>query len=297
MKKQIVFIESSPVDMTAKMAYTLRKKGYETVLVTLTGETEKPLLKKAYDKRYTFDFKFFKINLKNLFPIMFFTVKKIRTLFTILFRMIALEPYVVIARANPSWLCSFAIKFFRRYPIIYFPYDIRSFCYLTREEANREGVQNFELNAERYCYEHADGIIHKGSDDELSFLDNSVLDRKPSIKSPVIHFLPYCQEEQFANIPSKKLSSKDKEMHFVHPGSIDKSERWLKPVIEITNQKIHVHLYIKTANLTKEETLREVSEGNKLFEEISKSKYFHLHEPVEQDMLAKEIIDRTVTGW
>ena len=34
----------------------------------------------------------------------------------------------------------------------------------------KNGRKKYEIDAERYCFENADGIMHKGSEDELSHL-------------------------------------------------------------------------------------------------------------------------------
>ena len=59
-RKQIVMVEAAPNYMGAKMALALREKGYETTLISISGDTEEEFLKKAYSKRICFDFKYFK---------------------------------------------------------------------------------------------------------------------------------------------------------------------------------------------------------------------------------------------
>jgi UDP-N-acetylglucosamine:LPS N-acetylglucosamine transferase len=129
MKKQIVFIENGPSEMLAKVAYILKKKGYETVLVSITGDLENDFLKDSYNKRVSFDFRYFKLNFKNLPKIFAYGFKKIKPITKSLFTIITLRPCIVLARSNPSWMCA-AFKFiFKKYPFIYFPYDIRSSAY------------------------------------------------------------------------------------------------------------------------------------------------------------------------
>ena len=65
-------------------------------------------------------------------------------------------------------------------------------------------------------FENSDGIIHKGSPDELNpeYVNDRVLG--PNIKLPKfkLSFPPYCSMDFIVPINNKKLSKKDKERSY-----------------------------------------------------------------------------------
>ncbi len=287
-KKQIVIVEAGASDAVTKIANALKKKGYETFLISLAiGGVESSFLKESYSKVISIDFKFFKINLPNLPKIFFYSIKKIPKILSALYEIKKLKPYVVIARATPNWMCVLIKKYFKKYPFIYFPFDIRSFCYDDLREAVFKGIPKFEIASERYCFKNSDGIIHKGSEDELEYLKEKVLGEKIKVKCPDIFFFPYCLEEFMVN-PNKKekLSAKDKNIHIVYVGHVPTDETYLEGIQKIVDQKIDFHLYSKTVGLTKKEDKERI--GDKI-EKLLKNKFLHFHEPVKQKELAKEI--------
>nr|QBM01196.1 hypothetical protein [uncultured archaeon] len=284
-KKQIVVIGSGIPDMISKMAIGLRKKGHETIFISLVKNQETDFLKKAYDRIISFDVKFYKINLFNLPRIFLYGIKKSFKILKLFSEIKKLRPFVVISVATPNWLCFLARKYFKNYPFVYFPFDIRSFSYKDRKEALSFGIPNFELNAEKYCFKNADGIIHKGGEDELNFLNDQVLGEKIKIKCPAINIFPYCLRELMVAVNGKnKLSRENKEIHIVYVGHIPLDETWSRGMEAITKQGIYLHLYGKTANLTKEEDSKRV-EG--LYP--SNNKFLCIHEQVPQENLSKEV--------
>ena len=95
--------------------------------------------------------------------------------------------------------------------MIYFPYDIRANEYATKEIAKKvRGIPNFEIKAERFCFENADGIMHKGAPNELKYLNGRMLGDNLKICPLDISFLPYCSKEFIIPINKNKLSKKDK---------------------------------------------------------------------------------------
>jgi hypothetical protein len=281
--KQIVIVESSPTDMMAKTSYVLRKNGYKTILITLTGDLEKENLKKSYDKLIGFDFKFFKLNAKNFPSITNYAIKKSPKILNAISEIRKLNPCLTIGRSNPNWLCYLTKKYFKKSAFIYFPYDIRSFCYDNKKQAIMSGVPNFELYSEKYCFENADGIIHKGADHELEILNKNILGNL-NLRCPIIHFLPYCLNNFQVPINKNKLSKKDKETHLVFVGHIGIEDSWINSVKMVLDQKIHLHLYGKTANLDKKQ-----SNEKEQYTSLRKNKYLHLEGSVSQELLAKEI--------
>lgn len=279
--RQVVIIESSPTDMVAKMAKYLRREGYETFLLTLTGDLSAPLLQEAYTQRFSIGASFFKINVRTLPSILFHGLRKTPALVRFYSLLRTLKPSVVIGRSNPNWLCALALRYYRRKaPFIFFPYDIRSYVYTSRAEAIQSGVPAFELDAERYCLEHADGIIHKGADDELTLFDTKVHTKMPKITCPVLHFLPYCDDDLMA--PMKKKNHKDPSLVFI--GHIGVEDSWYDSVKAVLDEKIHLHLYGKTANVANRD-----GEIRRRYGSLLDSPYLHLHPQMDQKALIPEI--------
>jgi len=290
-KKQIVFIESNTTAYTLKLARALRKAGYYTILIRILKGSNEKYLKLSFDEIISFNAKFIKLNLKNSLRILFYLFLKSPNIFRNLISIYKLRPYVVIGKAPPNWICVLFKHIFRSYPFIYFPYDIRSFGFSNLGEAKRKGIPKFELRAEGYLFKNADGIIHKGDENELRYLDEKIIG-KFRIASPVLHFPPYCSREFIVPINENKLSKKDRKIHLVFVGHLvtnseTKENSWEEPIQEILNQKIHLHLYGKTMTLTDEEVQKRVEKSYLL--KFLSNKYFHLHSPKDPKELIKEI--------
>jgi hypothetical protein len=230
------------------------------------------------------------MNSRNLPLIFFSVVKKIRVFFSAFFNILRLRPYVVICRATPSWPCEITLRLFKKTPVVYFPYDIRSEAFSSRKEVEKYGVKKFEIEAEKYCFENADGIIHKGAPDELDYLDGRVFE-KINFTKLKLSFLPYCSKEFVVDFNKNKLSKKDKEMHIVQASSIGSVNPNIALflfdyLIKITENKIHVHQYTQPNTLTKEEIIDSLKKayGNKI-----NKKYFHFHDALNPKELVKEI--------
>ena len=289
-KKQIVFVEPFPEVMIYKIANILKLKGYETISIRIleSKDSSREFYDKAYDKISSFDLSFFKMDLKNIPNILFSLLNKLKRIVKTFVFISKLDPYVVIVRAKPNWPCALIRILFKKISLIYFPYDIRSEDSISL--IKKSNIKKFEINSEKFCFEKADGIIHKGAPDELNFLEGRLFE-KINFTQPQLMFLPYCSEEFIVPINKNKLSKKDGEIHVVHVssvGSVDLKEcSWLFDYFnEFTKNNIHIHLYTKPNTLSKEEIIKSF---NELYKNEINSKYFHLHDPKNPKELIKEI--------
>ena len=297
-KKQIVFLEPFPTVMIYKIAKLFRKKGYETILIVLLESgSSKDFHKSAFDKIFFFNLSFFKINLKNAPLILGSLFKKLRDIFKIGKSILKLKPYAIFTRASPSWPCAIMRILFRKSPLIYFPYDIRSQYYMTSKQAIKAGMPKFEIKSEKFCFENAEGIMHKGDPEELNFVNGRIFGNNVKLPSLQICFHPYCSKEFIVPINKNKLSKKDKDIHMVYLGSMGTVGPTgctyvfdnIKPLIK---QKIHVHLYTRPNSISNNKVVNFFEEDNnftRTYNDILKSKYFHLHEPLEPKEIILEI--------
>ncbi len=292
-RKKIVFLESFPEVMTYKIAKMFKEKGYETISVRILESKDSlfnDFYKSAFDKIISFDLSFFKIDLKNL-PLIFLSLlKKTKKIVQSAFSVLKIKPYVIFTRAKPNWPCALIRTIFKRTPLIYFPYDIRSEDCSSREIAKKKGLKNFEIDAEKFCFEKADGIIHKGAPNELDLLEGRIFE-KINLAPLQMTFHPYCSEEFIIPFNKDKLSKKDGEIHIVEVrsvSSVDVKEFsfFLECVEEFEKNKIHLHFYTKPNTLSKEEIIEAFKRTYK--KELS-SKYFHLHDPKNPQELIKDI--------
>jgi len=296
--KQIVFIETDPVDNLAKFAKVLREKEYETIsLCLMRASLKQEFIEEAYNKIISLNFKFFKINFKNLPKMAFYSLKKSKDLIKAYLAIRKLNPHIIITRSNPNLLCALSKILFRKYPVIYYPYDIRSDVYEDLESMKKEGVKLYEIKCERYCFENSDGILHKGEENELNELNEKIIGKNIKIKAPIFHILPYCMNELIVPINKDKLSNKDNEIHFVYAGVIFDDKRgqsFFESIEEILKQKIHLHIYMKHGHISKEEWEKLI--GYK-YEKFKSNKYYHFHEEMDQRSLTKEISKYDYAVW
>lgn len=292
-KKQIVFLESFPEVMTYKIAKMFRKKGYETVSIRILESKESSLnnfYKDAFDKIESFNLNFFNMNKKNIPKILFSLLKKIKKIIITSISVLQLKPYVIIARAKPSWPCALMRIIFKKKPLIYFPYDIRSEDCSSMEIAKQKGLKNFEINAEKFCFEKADGIIHKGAPNELEFLEGRIFE-EINFTPLQLTFHPYCSEEFIIPFNKNKLSKKDEEIHIVEIRSVSsvnvkEFSFFFDYAEEFEKNKIHLHFYTKPNTLSKEEIMKSFEKN---YKKEMNSGYFHLHEPKNPKEIIKEI--------
>lgn len=291
-KKQIVFYyATSPSIMIYKIATMFHKRGYETILLTMCEKNrlDYKFLSKAFDKIICSNFQFFKPSFKTLV----YTIKRSLSFFKFLISMKLLKPYVVIGISGNNWQLKLVHKhFFRKYPFIYFPYDILS--HHLKIEAK---PPNFEIEAEKYCFENCEGIIHKGDPNELNFVEGIIHD-KINFSNLQLNFQPYCSKEFVIPINKDKLSKKDKEFHIVYIGFLFNDPPSVKKFTEcfekIMNQKIHIHVYTIIDHIPKKQEEGYIKD---FFKHVYKNKYFHLHESLGAKELIPEISKYDFGFW
>jgi hypothetical protein len=293
MKRQIVFLEPFPEVMTYKMAKMFKQKGDETVSIRILESKDLALTNfynRAFDEVKSFDLNFFRMDMKNL-PLIFLSLlKKMKKIVQTSIFVLKLKPHVIIVRAKPSWPCALFRIIFKKNPLIYFPYDIRSESHSSRKIAEQNGLKSFEIDSEKFCFENADGILHKGAPDELKFLEGRIFE-KINFTPLQMMFLPYCSDEFITPINKNKLSKKDGEIHIVQVSSVSSADLGECSFLfdyfkEFTKNKIHLHLYTKPNTLSKEEI---INSFKKTYKKEIDSKYFHLHDPKNPKELIKEI--------
>ena len=288
-KKQIVFFcATTPYVMIYKIAREFKKRGYETILITISQRNKWDIkdYHDAFDKIICSNFQLSKPNLKNFFNML----KRVPYLARAIYEMKKLKPYVVFSIANPTYITALAMRFFKKYPIIYFPYDISSQEYSNLGEAMMKGYKEYEVNAERYCFEHADGIMHKGAPNELQHLKTSSMLGSPIKTTPLnIFFPPYCSDEFIVPINKNKLSKEDNEFHLAYVGGlfVDKEtlEFYRSFFQRLIDQNIHIHSYSKTQHLSKEEDKKNLLPLIKSLD----PKFFHIEFALPPKKLIKEI--------
>ncbi len=297
-KKQVVFIEGYDTPMLFKIAKEFRKRNYETILIRILKQdiSQKKFFNEAYDKVIDLNLIYFNIDKKNIPKILLSFFLNLRNLLYSFIKILKLKPYIVIGRAPLSLPIAFFRIIFRKYPFIYFPYDIRTQAMKSFEEA-RKHLPLLEIKADRYCFEHSDGILHKGAPEELEYLNGRMLGDNIKLPEHTLSFQPYCSDEFIIPLNKNKLSKKDSETHLVYVGGILKPNKeyyfqQLNDYKELLNQKIHVHFYYcpelsEKRDLEKEKNIKEsFREENKTFPGIN---YFHIHESFNPKEIVKEI--------
>lgn len=297
MEKNIVFYcASTPSILMYKIARLLRQNNYSTTLFVMC-EKERinyKFFNEAFDTIICSDFRFRKPNLKNAFQIL----SRIPSLLRFTYLMKKYKPYVVIGVSGNNWQIKLVRKyFFKKEPFIYFPYDIRSLFYKSKEAALRGGMPEFEIMAEKYCFENSDGFIHKGAPYESEPIQGRIFDK---VKMPRFdfNFQPYCSEDYIVPLNKDKLSKKDKEIHVVYTGFLADNPESKKIFIQyfksLLNQKIHLHSYTIVPHISKEEERLYVKN---YFKEIEGNPHLHLHEPLGAKELIKEISKYDYALW
>jgi len=294
-KKRIVFYCVEPFVMIYKMAKIFKEKNYETVLMTMSEKErlDHKLYSKAFDKIICSNFIFTKSNVIN--PL--YMIKRVPSLIRFLISLRTIKPYVIIGTTGNNWQLKLIHKYlFKKKPFIYFPYDILSHFYNSIEDA-LEYTKPFEVEAERYCFENADGIIHKGAPDELESKDEFI--HKDIKLSPLqLSFMPYCLKEFCVAINKNKLSKKDKQLHFAYVGHfpIDpETKKRLHVFLEETfKQGIHSHFYLKIEHLSTEEEKEHIKN---LLGPFLDNKLLHLHPKLNPKEIVPEISKYDFGFW
>ncbi len=284
-KKQVVFLETYSTVMTYKIARLFKKKGYETVLIRVSESNKRDshFYDDAYDKIINLN-----INLSiksNIFSLH----KKL----IVLIRILKLRPYVIFGKANPNLPVALFRILFNQTPFIYFPYDIR--CQYSHPNPvyamKTRGLSRAEIKAERFCFEHADGIMHKGSPEELKHLNGRMLGDNIKLSKHQITFHPYCSKEFCVPINKNKLSKIDNEIHTVYLTTGGEINRETYKIFfdfakRLITQKIHYHLYVGKIISSKIDRTQEFIKKNKDYPNF---KYFHIEESRNPKEIVKEI--------
>ncbi|MCZ7371212.1 MAG: hypothetical protein O8C66_11935 [Candidatus Methanoperedens sp.] len=147
------------------------------------------------------------------------------------------------------------------------------------------GIENLDRRTredEKYCFEHAEGICHKGPQSELDYYRQHGY----KIESPDLQWWGCCEEELFADINTKKLSEEDGEIHLVYIGSVSTDPKYeyknFIPLIkELAKQKIHLDIYPSNP--------LEYRKATDYIELEKKVHYFHFHKHILYNELSKEI--------
>jgi len=150
--------------------------------------------------------------------------------------MRAMEPYDVLhAMTPPVTLSKLAIECSSA-PAVFDQYD------LILESYGKEHQWPREIEDERWCFEHAQGFVHKGPKAELDFYRG----RGYHLAGPELSYPDGCEDSMFQPVGGKKLRDEDGEWHVAYAGGIHGPGRecWLLPEFEaLAKQKIHVHIY------------------------------------------------------
>ena len=186
--------------------------------------------------------------------------------------------YLVHAFAPKSFFPSVVLRYFK-YPFLIDMQDVLV-NYYGRNPVLR-WIEN-ELPSEKFCLEHATGIVAH------SLETNSGIRAFEINKKPKSIFFPlYCDNDMFCE--NNKILAPDN-IHVVYSGGVAGSHRnpeqygniqhhWL--IEKFSEQKIHFHIYPSPSNLRADYEEYEVIAKN--------SEYFHFHQSVAQNQLAKEI--------
>jgi len=149
------------------------------------------------------------------------------------------------------------------------------------------------MKAERFCFENANGVIHKGHPDELNFLEGEMLGKNIKFPPFKLSFHPYTSKEFMIPLNKNKISKEDKEIHVVHLDSSGAAGPWggayvYDYVRKVIKHKIHVHNYSKSNALSQKELFKSFKESGfyDAYKDVLTSKYFHRHKSLNP----KEII-------
>ncbi|HEY9247267.1 MAG TPA: hypothetical protein VIO11_10510 [Candidatus Methanoperedens sp.] len=147
------------------------------------------------------------------------------------------------------------------------------------------GLENLDKKIkedEKYCFEHASGICHKGPEFEIDYYRQHGY----NINAPEIQWMDYCDKDLFVGVKPKKLSMEDGEIHLVHTGTISNDPKYRYKYLiplgkKLAKQRVHLHIY--PSNNYEYRTSKEYLELDR------KEKYFHFHDSVAYLKLPEEI--------
>jgi hypothetical protein len=273
MKKfeEITFVRDRLTPFELKLTNALREKGYRVNSVTYF-ELKKEL-QSIFDKSYYIISK----NRNNRIGI----IGKILCYFKLYVSLRKIKKNMIIGVSEPNYFVSIIFLLLGRRAIskIYLPYDISYFRY--KDYNQYHWCERF---CEKYNFRHCDGIVHKGSKDELKYLPKDF----KALEKPSLQFLPYCADDLMIKIDAdyfqKKLSKKDGNVHLVFVGGVEYNDPAHYPAINvfkgIVKQKLYLHIYCQQYDQLV---------GDPEYIDLQKNKYFKLHKPIYGKELQKEI--------
>lgn len=278
--RTICFVKENPQVRIYKQALALKKTGkYRLILIAQIYDKE--LFTDVFDEIINFGLEF------NYIPKLGFhffgknvTVGKIlNKMFKFDERRLAkivkeTDADLFHAHAEPNTIPKIVIENTSK-PVVFDAYDFSGIS------SGIENLDEKERIAEKYCLEHADGIIRKGPPFEIDYYRQQGYE----IKCPEIQWMEYCDEDLFADTNAKKLSGEDGELHLVFTGSISSDPKYRYKYFiplgkQLAKQKIHFHIY---------PTPFECIISKEYIELDKKEKYFHFHKPVPFKELSMEI--------
>lgn len=256
-RKQVVFVSDLPVTRQAKLAYALRCQGWDTILL----HKDKPWFdwSSFFSAAYNYTSSFEAVQLAcNFSPVAY--------------------------HCYSSWNFSTTMAMLKYHPgkIVFDNYDYFAGCL---KPHMLEAVKA-SLPLERYCIESADAICCRGLTLQIS---RKNMGYKPPKK--ILFFPEYCWNHQSDYLLPKRTDG----IHAVYVGGME-PQYYRDPtkyysvvddqfIADITNRKIHYHIYPFTADT--DEGFRESHRD--YLEEADRNPYFHFHKPVLADQLIREI--------
>ncbi|MFH0816618.1 MAG: hypothetical protein V1934_07375 [Methanobacteriota archaeon] len=190
-------------------------------------------------------------------------------------KMRNLEPYDVLhAMTPPVTLSKLAIECAAA-PAVFDQYD------LILESYGKGHRWPKEIEDERWCFEHAQGYVHKGPKAELDFYRQQGY----NLAGPELSYPDGCEESMFQPVGGAKLRDKDGEWHIAYAGGIHGSGKpcWLLPEFEVlAGQKIHVHIYPAPYSQAHEDLTAYAAPG------VGGGK-IHMHQTLPYPELVKEL--------
>lgn len=195
----------------------------------------------------------------------------------------AIDVDIIHAHAEPNIDAQVAMET-ASVPIVFDPTDITSMRFQHYE------TENAELEAERYCFMHASGYIHKGP--EIEYVRQTY-----GFDRPTLHFDNYCLDEWIVQNPLPKLSQHNGEWHLAFAGAIAplyfSAKNWgykqyggLADTLK--DQQIHLHLYVAPNQSNALISYRRIAARNP---------YLHLHQTVPPHQISKEISQYDFGLW
>ncbi len=236
-KKKLLIFDIKPTSLGYKL-YSILKDYWDITLISLSNN-------KKYDEKIYKDLGI-KVTSFNLMGQRYLKDKKfflgikegLRFFFKIL--KLKLQKYDFVLARGTDLGGKIAFKIFKRQKKIYFPYDIGFLVWgLKLGERTKK-----EIKDERYCFEHADFIIHKGPKDELNLIKKEEV---KNIPGRPIQFLPYCFNKWA--IPIKEKKDKLKGLHLVYVGIFFPQNCEMLKISHsdlfrcFANQEMNIHIY------------------------------------------------------